>query len=228
MELGDLCRQYAEYRLTNESPEAVMAGLIVSGGDRIFSVCGSGDQVFAMIEYAEYIMAIDKDKLQVDYARKIKQLIKRQIRAVRKSLKSNKNIDSNAGYFLDGDRLRTIKKRLSRLHISKGDIYALPEQGRFSKAYLSNAIRYSSYPSSEEIFAYLSSLGSRLENPGLIYLSQYYPLECKIPSTRAITTEYDTVLSEPMGLVIDKRLTKKAASLEYERGMWHPVVLRKS
>ena len=117
---------------------------------------------------------------------------------------------------------------MSRLQIEQRDMYRLPKRGRFSKAYLSNAIRYSSYPSSEKLFEFLSALGRRLEKPGLIYLSLYYPLECEISGARKVKTDYGTVLSEPFGLVIDKRLTKKAGLLEYESGIWRPVVLRKA
>ena len=44
MELGDLCMDYAEYRLQMRALEAVMAGLQVSEGDRILPSAASGDQ----------------------------------------------------------------------------------------------------------------------------------------------------------------------------------------
>lgn len=226
MELGDLCDDYAEYRFTNESLEAVMAGLKVSEGDRIFAVLGAGDQALAMIEKADYVLAIDKDKLQAVYARKIRHLIKTQTESVRKELESKM---SGAGtfYFLKGKRLDRIKSRISHLQIEQRNMYRLPKHGRFSKAYLSNAIRYSSYPSSEKIFEYLSALGERLEKPGLIYLTRYNYLECRVPGARVVDKCYSSKLSEPQGLVIDKRLTEKAYSFECG-GPWHPIVLRKA
>lgn len=226
MELGDLCANYADYRVTNESLEAIMAGLRVSEGDRIFAVCGSGDQAFAMVEKAGYVLAIDKLKLQADYARKTLNLIKDNIDDVRKALKSNMG-GASTFYFLKGKRLDRIKSNILNLEIEKRNIYKLPKHGRFTKAYLSNALRYSSYPSSREIFEYLSALGQRLEKPGLIYLSWYSYLECRVPGARIVEKCYNSKLSEPKGLVIDKRLTERAYSFE-EGGSWHPIVLRKA
>ena len=104
MELGDLCMDYAEYRFTNESLEAVMAGLQVSEGDRIFAVCGAGDQAFAMVEKADYVLAFDRLKLQADYARRTMNLIKDNINDVRKALESRMDRASTF-YFLKRKRL---------------------------------------------------------------------------------------------------------------------------
>jgi len=69
------------YGHTNESLWAVVAGMNVSRKDRVLCICSSGDQAFALAEYANKVVAVDRDVKQINYA-------KRRLEALR-----NKNYD---------------------------------------------------------------------------------------------------------------------------------------
>lgn len=58
------------YGHTNESLWAVVAGLNVSRKDRILAICGSGDQAFALSEFADEVVAVDRSEEQIAYAQR--------------------------------------------------------------------------------------------------------------------------------------------------------------
>lgn len=58
------------YGHTNESLWAIVAGMNVSKEDRILSICSSGDQAFALAEFAGEVLAFDRNNVQVEYARR--------------------------------------------------------------------------------------------------------------------------------------------------------------
>lgn len=58
------------YSHTNESLDAIVKGMNVNETDDIIAVCGSGDQAFALLEYAGSVLAVDSDRQQIEYAQK--------------------------------------------------------------------------------------------------------------------------------------------------------------
>ena len=55
---------------TNECVPAIVAGLDLHPEDRVLSICGAGDAVFAIAEYSNSIIGVDSDLDQVKYAQK--------------------------------------------------------------------------------------------------------------------------------------------------------------
>lgn len=65
------------YGHTNESLWAVISGMNVSKDDRVLTICGSGDQAFALVEYAREVLAVDIEAKQIDYAKKRLEALKK-------------------------------------------------------------------------------------------------------------------------------------------------------
>ena len=59
------------YQCTNESLKAIVAGLDVSPDDNLLVVGGSGDQAFALLEFAVKgkVTAVDNAPQQIDFIR---------------------------------------------------------------------------------------------------------------------------------------------------------------
>jgi len=59
------------YYFTNESLEAIITGLEPNSEDNVLTICGSGDQAFALLEFGCQVIAIDENPQQICYAKKI-------------------------------------------------------------------------------------------------------------------------------------------------------------
>ncbi len=115
---------------TNESLDAIIAGLDLSSKDTVLAIAGSGDQAFAILEHAKEVRAIDKNKVQINYVRW-------RINA----LKLN-NLEEFYGFFgqhnyhdhkRKSKRYFSKKGRLQRIKSKLGNLI-VPKQGE--KAYL--------------------------------------------------------------------------------------------
>ncbi len=58
------------YGHTNESLWAIIAGLKPTRNDKLLSICGSGDQAFALAEFAQEVVAVDRNYSQLSYAQR--------------------------------------------------------------------------------------------------------------------------------------------------------------
>ncbi|HII16015.1 MAG TPA: hypothetical protein HA362_06915 [Nanoarchaeota archaeon] len=202
------------YRCTNESPGAIAMGLCVKKGDRILSVLGSGDQAFALLEYADYVKAVEVGMLQAQYALERKEALKRGdaetflrfIRAMKRR-PAGSYFNPHEDYFND-ERIAKLMKKAGQIDIVQADIFR-DEMGidGFNKVYLSNA---ATYPGNkpEDVNAFLERLALALAEPGLVYMSQR-------PDTIIIPSRFS----------LDEQLTETARKQEYG---WFPCVYRKA
>ena len=216
------------YNHTNENLTAIVAGLDLSLEDTVIAVGGSGDQAFAMLEFAGKIKVYDTIPEQLNY-------IKERAEALREEnydgfLKGEPLRDS---YFLeDKNRLARIRERLLNLTIAKpGNIaeLALVEE-EYSRAYLSNAIGYLDRANFYELGAgyiqrYLRTVVQKLTSGGLIYVSDHEKIALN-SEKQPIPEDEDLFIYSflPPELELNSFLSMKAR--EYEL-YWHPAVYQK-
>jgi|SRR3989344_2101955 len=227
------------YSVTNESLFAIMEGLDIQPEDRVLAISGSGDQVVAMTEIADRVVAFD-------YLTEELEILRMKIGWIQEGnfddfynplrFKSLKGSWLARKEYFDVDRLERIRKRLGRLSYFRGDLRELPltEQTKFTKIYLSNAIDFTAanhlsfvanrtYDS--EGFVGLDSavmhLVDRLIIRGLVYT----------------TTDEDCYRDSLSGLFelsshieLDRELTEIADFREHTTGSsipWSPKIYRK-
>ena len=209
------------YTYSNESLDAVIAGLEPERNDVILAVCGSGDQAIALSEYAGKVFATDINAEQLLLAMKRVQMLKQgkydgflhpTLTGVFDGIANGKRLkeaeervlSQRNAYFTQPGKLDAIRASLDHLEISlePEDIIpkAMNETGH-TKVYLSNAIGFCCVAPSEVRQLYLENIASMLPQGGLIYVSND-----------------DVVRSGafklPSNLSVDKRLTKAARDVE--------------
>ena len=135
-----------EYSLTNESLEAIIAGLSVQEDDSILAVGGSGDQILAMLEFTPKIVGVDYNQSQVKFMKRRFKHIKEtgldpllqiyrgfgsrdgNINKSFNKIKLEQDLNDRRSYFRDERRRERIRKNLlegSRdlvLDLVQGDI----------------------------------------------------------------------------------------------------------
>ncbi|MFA5887977.1 MAG: hypothetical protein WC852_04680 [Candidatus Nanoarchaeia archaeon] len=216
------------YPYTNESLDAVVKGLDVQSSDDIIGVLGSGDQAFAMIEYANSVLAVDNNKVQVAYAQERKAMLREG--NIERFLhpeclpeitgKYKGHMDSIVDYFSQPGRLERIRQKLDLLEIKKtANVLDKMKEGRFSKAYLSNIIGFNGFmikPNAQK--AFVKELANRLRMPGLIYFT----------STSWLRLEKMHEIENDKALTIAARQEEdKLYSGEYASG-WRVLVYRRT
>lgn len=198
-----------EYLYTNESLEAIVKSMQLTRKDNVLAVCGSGDQAFAMLEYAKRIVAMDHGPEQVDYAQKQKKLISegkfKQFLA--RGLLIQKSVADMREYFKVPGRLERIRKRLKYLSIRDGDIFRDSPGNKFSRIYLSNALGHLNLDESPELSLML--IIDRLKPNGLLYVTE----EKDMPSDPFSRIEEDIELTE--------------LARDYQPKRWMPVIYRR-
>ncbi|MFA5887979.1 MAG: hypothetical protein WC852_04690 [Candidatus Nanoarchaeia archaeon] len=221
-----------EYPYTNETLEAIMAGLDMQEGDRAFAICGSGDQAFALLEYADSVSAVDFDESQTEYAQERKNSLAKG-RTDRFLWLGNdseectrQNMDGSIRYFETPGRLEKIGQRLDRLEIKTvKDFLDELQNSRFTKVYLSNAITFRQERSYESICEIAKRIAGSMEEGGLLYISDYDKLEMARNYTEAFVRLNKTD-RWPKDLVLESELTLKARVLE-KNHIWLPAVYRR-
>ncbi|MFA5887974.1 MAG: DUF3419 family protein [Candidatus Nanoarchaeia archaeon] len=223
-----------EYFYTNESLDAVVRGMDVKSSDDIIAVCSAGCQPFALIEKANSVVAVDYNEAQIEYAMKRAEALKAgnygsffpEVEEGRITLERDR--DTAMKYFSRSTlfgrifksktRLERIRNKLDRIEFKAAimqDFVKNMESGKYSKAYLSNALTFSKlFKNNQQGF--IQRLAAKLRNPGLIYL----------------TDGYDIYLKYACNIEEDKKLTKISLDLEranVESGRyWRPSIWRKS
>jgi len=211
-----------DYTHTNESLDAIIAGLDIKQGDLILAVGGSGDQAFAMLEYAKSLLiVVDKNKHQIDYIAKRIELMKKGF--YNKSLKIGElgiqdgicrgtrnyelmkfNIEKRNKYFLQKGRLDRIRENLGYVSLVNADIFSVLGWGN-QKLYLSNASLSLDYEWFEHIQQYK-----------LIY-----------SASRALDIYRCKTKDKTPHLSKDFSLTAKASDLQKNKWeLWEPAVYR--
>lgn len=237
---------------TNESLDAIIAGLDVKKGDNILAVLGSGDQPFAMIAEGARVVAIDTSHLQIDYAKRrleclkqgitegffgckdeIKELEKRGDRDAESEKKSAEQSDT---YFKSERRMEKVLANMHNLSSIEGSILDKKVlQGGFNKVYVSNVIEWHMRDLLEEFgckdivsmhkgHVYnLNMIGRSLNPGGLIYVSD----SRSILTDRKIK-EYGLGELEKPEPEKDEELSAKATRLEKSELRWFPAVYRRA
>lgn len=219
---------------TNESIEAIIAGLVPKSDDSILAVCGSSFQAFAIAEHAGLVDALDISPKQLDYALEKKAFLEHGFFEEFSSYSMPGIIMEDCPryhqkYFQDMERLKRIQAKCGRINLNVGSILDLPEEGKFSKVYLSNVIGYQGQ-STEGYVEFLAKLAERLRKPGYIYAiaadNQYRVMHSGKHNTWGMPIGgYETkwfITALPDSLKTNVELTRKAQRLEHK---WLPVVL---
>ena len=198
------------YTHTNECLEAIVEGLNLNNNSKVLAILGSGDQTFAMAEFASKIVAVDISKGQVEYASLRLETLKERVLPMDEKSPFFKRINS----YFDNDRLRRIRDRLISGKVSidflEGDIFSedflnqLSQNygsGFFNRIYLSNAIgfSYTLIPESkkpkyvENYFLDVMNLIKKiLSFNGLVYTSEY-PKHTIFPIDKYLTNNSKSV-----------------------------------
>lgn len=209
------------FRSTNESLEAIVKGMRLTRKDNVLAVCGSGDQAFAMLEYANSVVAVDRNKEQIEYAKERARLIEAGdidglINEAERVCKMT-TPDYIKLYFSQPGRFERIREKICRLEIKQvNDILDEVKKGEFSKAYISNIIGFNGFMAEPAKQAeYIKRLAGMLRRPGIIYISNARSI-----CTRKICNQHN--------LQKDKALSEAARKEEVENGCyWHPAVYRR-
>ncbi len=189
---------WVSFRYTNESLDAIVRGMAVNETDDIIAICGSGDQAFAMLEYAKSVVAIDNDRRQIEYAIERAAMIKggdfeKLFEAPCNRNKKDKLM--SIAYFSQPGRLERIRQNINRLEIRHVNSIFIGEveEGRFTKIFLSNIMGFHGFlPYSEEQQYFIAEIAARLRMPGLMYFSDEKKL-CSLAELKDIVR--DDVLS---------------------------------
>ena len=224
------------YQTTNESLDAIMAGLDVGSGDRVLAVGGSGDQAFAFAEKAAQVRVVDHSTPQLTY-------ISGRIQALQEKDRENfllylpeelnnecegKIVEIRDEYF-SRKRLNRIRRNLEKIEIiGHRNVLRVSEEiyGGMNKIYLSNVLGRSFFRDQMgEIKEILLKISKQVPKDSLIYIADTDWIISSImnPHSDDLPVELHT-----KALKSDRELTLKARRLEIEKneGFWAPTVFR--
>ncbi len=228
---------------TNESLDAITAGLSPNSTDHVLSITGSGDVPFALFEYARLGISVDSYAAQTDYAqRRAQALLSGDISSFLPTPKKEvpmhpSLIEASRSYFFAEGRMDRIRANLHGLTFLTSSIQDITSETLFTKIYLSNALNSNHRADLIETRAFLEKLAGMLVLNGLVYISK--PLGPNFHQHTLATFPYqgfsygDSVSGPPLHsefippvLVLDNSLTSLARSLERPKS-WEPVIYRK-
>lgn len=213
------------YIATNESLESVITGLKLGRTDTVLAILGAGDQAFAMLEYGCLIIAVDCDAKQRGLARRRKQMLQdNNLHGFLYYAGCSEELiddgdrmhrDARNEYFMQENRLKKIRRNLSKLQIKSKDIFNA--RGLFTRVYLSNALDYGvmgrkCYPNRGEL---LRKASRRLVHGGILYTASGWCMEEILAYSK----------KEKIPLKLDRELT--AMSRDFDTNEWTPSVYRK-
>jgi len=225
------------YSSTNENLKAIVLGLDLSAEDRVLAVAGSGDQAFAMLEFAKQVKTVDLCPDQLLFVR---------IRAER--LKNGDyegflNVDytclacgwtppdiykkakQNSREYFSYDRLERIRDNLDNLLITEPrDILEMAQtETGYSKIYLSNAFFYCREYGviNADDKQVLGNIACKMPLNGLIYVANHNLLAKKLGRRKLFRKTF-----LPRELRVDRKLTRVARKKE-PFWFFKPAVYRK-
>lgn len=214
------------YRHTNEDLGQIIQGLDIHEEDSILAVGSSGEQAFALLEFARQVTAVEKRSLQFEYMHtRCQALVAGDYQTF---LYPTGYPDTHATFvqytlpYFSSERLQIIRDKLQYLELIEGDVFdIIKRQGnRFSKFYLSNV--FSEFEDENEFISKVSLLSMHLPTHSLLYMADSFHGQHKhLHQTRKRFVV-------PKNLRLEKRLDK----MPKEKGItaldpWHPAVYRK-
>ncbi len=234
------------YSSTNENLQAIVEGLAPSSEDSVLAIAGSGDQAFALLEFAGRVEAVDISQNQIEFMHsRVKALKERDYTRFFDKLddgwildeRSRRKEEERRAYFLDENlnRLERIRKKLDNLVIAPPrNIFDTENQPKFSRIYLSNTLGYPqgdlylSFDEKERLLREMVQMVQILSPEGLVYVSNHGRL-CR---AFGIATSRDfwepDPLRERMFLPNELELVPKLSmrSRNFEKN-WEPAVYRR-
>ncbi len=238
------------YVCTNESLSSIVKGLDIQPTDNVFAVGGSGDQAFAILEYANSVTLIDYLPEAVDFIKKRVDFLKQGKLEEFLYFKSNpasEGTKTRNKYFLSKNRLQKITSKLDNLTIIQSDVVLSEISKENNKIYLSNALGYNGYESLYNAKETLTNISNNMPIDGLIYVTNHEDLVAKEPLIGRKVDKWEKFKNKffgnfrklyeesclPINLKVDGKLTAKArtesAKLESIRECYffEPAVYRK-
>lgn len=220
------------YEVTNESIPAIINGLELQAQDRVLSICGSGDSIFAIAELANQIVGIDRSPDQILYAKQREKYLKN------KKFESFLSTSNQAtSYFVEArnkhfnsQKCEKISSKLEGevdIYWEVRDIFYLKNPKiLFDKIYLSNCLTYFG-SDIKKINSDLRNIADFLIKGGLIYVSDYDKIN------RFSKHKLD-FLNETR-LILNKELSEKAKIFQFKENFncnscfdgWFPAVFKK-
>ena len=234
-----MARQYFEDLVTNESLDAIVIGLDLSPQNRVLSICGSGDQAFAILEKAREITLVDSRENQINYAlNRKKMLLAEDFKGFLnpgiepKDLCESACLDENLAYF-SAHRIARISEKVKNpesLKVKIGNIYNIDLQNeKFDRIYLSNSIGYGSNTLNFDLTdERLGSIAPALTSDGLIYVTDGMQVlaRSRIDGKSRILAHLGLKINEPLTSKT-QRLQQFKAKSKFWANYWMPVVLEK-
>ena len=226
--------------VTNESLDAIVAGLRPSQKDKILAICGSGDQAFALLEYADSVHTVDKKYDQVEYAVYQSMLLRKNklsqfLNDIHKN-SLNAEFQLRKQYFSQKGRLQKIARKLDSLTFEVADIIEAVEHSVFNKIYLSNIMGGGIFSINYDNFKkLLNALKSKLPKRGLVYVTGM------IPGSKFEDFRKKRILQEgPQMQILEKdneltsiaakwqdKYEEKLVKIEGHGYLWKPAVYRR-
>lgn len=191
-----------EYKETNECVEAILLGLDVKPYDKVFAICGSGEQSLALLSRAESVFSVDYHIDQLEYA-------KRRANDIVIIYKNSKHLR---------DRIEKIINKLDKINFECLDMRDV-NYSNFTKVYLSNTLTYSTNICYSTQF--LNKLLEELPSDSLVYFSCDRTSEYIRDSNKHNKNKHR--------FYFDAKLTNKARKQQkscYHGITWLPLVYR--
>lgn len=205
------------YQQTDENLQGIVQGLSPEPQDRILSICGSGDQPFALLENAGYVLAIDHCYNQIQFAIKRKEKLQEQDTAsfvglVKGAKKSPQPKQQH--YYFNQDRLEKIRQNLKHIEFKEATIHQITTNETWSKIYLSNI----SMAKENNPFFHWNQVALLLNLGGLVYHASIYQ------TNHSPNTGQDNQHLWPKNLILDQEQTQLSQKC---KGYYNPAIFRK-
>ncbi|MDP6641371.1 MAG: hypothetical protein QF381_02930 [Nitrososphaerales archaeon] len=225
-----------KYPCTNESIEAVVAGLDLKKTDVVVSIGGSGDIPFAIAPHVGQVYAVDSSEVQTSFMAEqagcmrandfvefcgMWRVSEDALREGALNYSPDEMGDVSVGNFVareryfSGDRFLSCRAAIDRVRVVNTDIIEfLKGRKRVNKLYLSNSLGWSREPVSRED---MGVIVSSIVLGGLAYETTY--------------SGANSHLGGSLRLISHMRLTSKAEKIQlsenYGGHIWTPRVYRK-
>jgi hypothetical protein len=237
-----LFSDFMVFASTNECVQAIVAGLDLHPKDRVLSICGAGDAVFAISEYSNKVIGVDSDLDQIRYAQKRKKhLINKEFEDLLKidsfyvggrkiQMHSTPQFVRSRNDYFNKARCEKISSRLEKevdVSLLFGDIFDFDIlSNSINKIYLSNSLTYLGVNLPQINFK-LKHLATNLPKGGLIYVSDYKRM--------ALFNNYKSDFLNETNLILDKNLSEEARKFQFADNYkfngtkegWTPAVFKK-
>lgn len=204
------------YSYTNETLDAVVEGLELSGDERVLAI--GPDQGFALLEHARQVVVVDVNAYSLAILKARKKLLSEGNYEGFLSFEApnpvrTPNVKGRNDYFLVPGRLVAIREKIHNLKfVGPKDIIAhIADDSDFSRVYFSNTLGDFRHTDQSEVLQVLNDTTDALQPNSLLYITYHASYS---PPTLSNAT-------------IDTQLTAKAQALE-KKESWRPVVYRVS